>query len=61
MSEQWNCWASSPNIFDLNQISPNSEKDDVGWPNMVVKPSNISSNMMLGEMLGEMLDRLTEA
>ena len=28
---------------------------------MVVKRSNISPNMMLGEMLGEMLDRLTGA
>ena len=59
--KQWKCWASSPNIFDLCQISPNIESHDVGWPNMVVKRSNISPNMMLGEMLGEMLDRLTGA
>ena len=37
--------------FDLCQISPNIENNDVGWHNLFVKRSNISFYNMLGERL----------
>ena len=48
-------------FFELNQISSNIESNNIRWPNMVVKRSNISPNLLFDEILGKILSRFIGA